>query len=146
MKKELLKIIQNENEQLFIQTDDSLFLVQIPYLNELKKAVDDNIMFLPNKIKKTSINKLFKFPKNRIPISNKYKIIEIKDILILHELNEFELFAILKEKNNEKEINRITVKNSSYGDVNIINNLTSFNDIFRQKKKLILKMMNLTLN
>ena len=135
-KKELLKIIQNENEQLFIQTDDSLFLVQIPYLNELKKAVDDNMMFLPNKIKKTSINKLFKYPNNRIPISNKYKIIEIKDILILPELKEFELFAILKEKNNEKEIKRIIVKSSSYGDVNIINNSTSFNDIFRQKKKI----------
>ena len=135
-KKELLKIIQNENEQLFIQTDDSLFLVQIPYLNELKKAVDDNMMFLPNKIKKTSINKLFKYPNNRIPISNKYKIIEIKDILILPELKEFELFAILKEKNNEKEIKRIIVKSSSYGDVNIINNSTSFNDIFRKKKKI----------
>ena len=135
-KKELIKIIQNENEQLFIQTDDSLFLVQIPYLNELKKAVDDNMMFLPNKIKKTSINKLFKYPNNRIPISNKYKIIEIKDILILPELKEFELFAILKEINNEKEIKRIIVKSSSYGDVNIINNSTSFNDIFRQKKKI----------
>ena len=140
-KKELLKIIQNNNEQLFIQTDDSLFFVQIPYLNELKKAIDDNIMFIPNKIKRTSIVKLFKWNKNnnnnnKLFLSKNYKIIEINDILILPELKELELFAILKEKNDEKEIKKAIVKKSCYGNINIVNDLTTFNDIFKPKKKI----------
>ena len=141
IKKELLKIIQNNNEQLFIQTEDSLFLVQIPYLNELKKAIDDNIMFIPNKIKRTSIDKLFKWNKNNNNKNNlfnlkNYKIIEINDILILPELKELELFAILKEKNDEKEINKAIVKKSSFGNINIVNDLTKFNDIFKPKKNI----------
>ena len=141
IKKELLKIIQNNNEQLFIQTEDSLFLVQIPYLNELKKAIDDNIMFIPNKIKRTSIDKLFKWNKNNNNKNNlfnlkNYKIIEINDILILPELKELELFAILKEKNDEKEIKKAIVKKSGFGNINIVNDLTKFNDIFKPKKKI----------
>ena len=143
IKKDLLKIIQYENQQLFIKTDDSLFLVQIPYLNELKKAVDDNMMFIPNKIKKTSITKLFRWNKDNNKYYNKNKNIEIKDILILPELRLLYIFGILKEKikvkeyerETVKEVKKIVIKESNFTDINVINNLTKFNDIFKPKKK-----------
>ena len=127
VQKNLIKIIQYENQQLFIKTDDSLFLVQIPYLNELKKAVDDNIMFIPNKIKKTSITKLFKWNKEIKIIKNKNKILEIKDILIIPELRLLYIFGFFNEK--------IIIKKSNFNSVNIINNLTKFKDIFKPKKE-----------
>ena len=143
--KNLIKIIQYENEQLFIKTNDSLFLVQIPYLNELKKAVDDNLMFIPNKIKKTSLNKIFKWNqenKNAL-LFNYNKIIEIKDILIIPELKKICIFGILKEKikvkefGNEtiKEIKRVIIKESKYKDINNILNKVKFNEIFKPNKK-----------
>ena len=143
IKKDLLKIIQYENQQLFIKTDDSLFLVQIPYLNELKKAVDDNIMFIPNKVKKTSIIKLFKWNIDNNKYNNRNKNIEIKDILIIPELRVLYIFGILKEKikvkeyerETVKEIKKIVIKESNFKDINVINNLTKFNDIFKPKKK-----------
>ena len=143
IKKDLLKIIQYENQQLFIKTDDSLFLVQIPYLNELKKAVDDNIMFIPNKVKKTSITKLFKWNIDNNKYNNRNKNIEIKDILIIPELRVLYIFGILKEKikvkeyerETVKEIKKIVIKESNFNDINVINNLTKFNDIFKPKKK-----------
>ena len=143
IKKDLLKIIQYENQQLFIKTDDSLFLVQIPYLNELKKAVDDHIMFIPNKIKKTSITKLFKWNKDNIKYNNRNKNIEIKDILIIPELRLLYIFGILKEKiklkeyerETVKEVKKIVIKESNFKDINVINNLTKFDDIFKPKKK-----------
>ena len=143
IKKDLLKIIQYENQQLFIKTDDSLFLVQIPYLNELKKAVDDNIMFIPNKVKKTSITKLFKWNIDNNKYNNRNKNIEIKDILIIPELRVLYIFGILKEKikvkeyerETVKEIKKIVIKESNFKDINVINNLTKFNDIFKPKKK-----------
>ena len=127
VQKDLIKIIQYENQQLFIKTDDSLFLVQIPYLNELKKAVDDNIMFIPNKIKKTSITKLFKWNKEIKKIKNTNKILEIKDILIIPELRLLYIFGFFNEK--------IIIKKSNFNSVNIINNLTKFKDIFKPKKE-----------
>jgi len=143
IKKDLLKIIQYENQQLFIKTDDSLFLVQIPYLNELKKAVDDNIMFIPNKVKKTSITKLFKWNIDNNKYNNRNKNIEIKDILIIPELRVLYIFGILKEKikvkeyerETVKEIKKIVIKESNFKDIKVINNLTKFNDIFKPKKK-----------
>ena len=143
IKKDLLKIIQYENQQLFIKTDDSLFLVQIPYLNELKKAVDDNIMFIPNKVKKTSITKLFKWNIDNNKYNNRNKNIEIKDILIIPELRILYIFGILKEKikvkeyerETVKEIKKIIIKESNFKDIKVINNLTKFNDIFKPKKK-----------
>ena len=143
IKKDLLKIIQYENQQLFIKTDDSLFLVQIPYLNELKKAVDDNIMFIPNKVKKTSITKLFKWNIDNNKYNNRNKNIEIKDILIIPELRVLYIFGILKEKikvkeyerETVKEIKKIIIKESNFKDIKVINNLTKFNDIFKPKKK-----------
>ena len=143
IKKDLLKIIQYENQQLFIKTDDSLFLVQIPYLNELKKAVDDNIMFIPNKVKKTSITKLFKWNIDNNKYNNRNKNIEIKDILIIPELRVLYIFGILKEKikvkeyerETVKEIKKIVIKESNFKDINVKNNLTKFNDIFKPKKK-----------
>ena len=143
IKKDLLKIIQYENQQLFIKTDDSLFLVQIPYLNELKKAVDDNIMFIPNKVKKTSITKLFKWNIDNNKYNNRNKNIEIKDILIIPELRVLYIFGILKEKikvkeyerETVKEIKKIIIKESNFKDIKVIYNLTKFNDIFKPKKK-----------
>ena len=143
IKKDLLKIIQYENQQLFIKTDDSLFLVQIPYLNELKKAVDDNIMFIPNKVKKTSITKLFKWNIDNNKYNNRNKNIEIKDILIIPELRVLYIFGILKEKikvkeyerETVKEIKKIVIKESNFKGIKVINNLTKFNDIFKPKKK-----------
>ena len=138
-KKDLIKIIQYENQELFIKTNDSLFLVQIPYLNELKKAVEENIMFIPNKIRKTSITKLFKWNKEIYKLNIKNKIIEIKNILIIPELRLLYIFGILKEKIEEfgrgiKEIRTIIIKKSSFKNTNIINNLTKFKDIFKPKK------------
>ena len=138
----LIKMVQYNNDQLYIKTSDSLFLVQIPYLNELKKAVDDNIMFIPNKIKKTSINKLFKWNTNN-NVMNKSKTIDIKDILIIPELRKLLIFGILKEKikvkEHEKEvkkiINKVVIKESNYmTNDNFLNN-AKFKDIFQPDKR-----------
>ena len=121
IEKDLIKIIQYENEQLFIKTYDSLYLVQIPYLNELKKAVEDNIMFIPNKMKKTSITKLIKWD------NNKNKVLHISDILIIPELNKLYIFSLFKEK--------IIVKDYDYKDIHTVSNIVKFKDIINNEKK-----------
>ena len=118
---DLIKIIQYENEQLFIKANDSLYLIQIPYLNELKKAVEDNIMFIPNKMRKTSITKLIKWD------NNKNKILNINDILIIPELSKLYIFSLLKEK--------IIVKDYDYKDIHTVSNIIKYKDILKKGKK-----------
>ena len=119
--KDLIKIIQYENEQLFLKTNDSLYLIRIPYLNELKKAVEDNIMFIPNKMKKTSITKLLKWD------NNKNKVIKINDILIIPDLYKLYIFSIIKDK--------MTVKDYDYNNIINETKIAKFKDIFKEEKK-----------
>ena len=119
--KDLFKIIQYENEQLFLKTNDSLYLIRIPYLNELKKAVEDNIMFIPNKMKKTSITKLLKWD------NNKNKVIKINDILIIPDLYKLYIFSIIKDK--------MIVKDYDYNNIINETKIAKFKDIFKEEKK-----------
>ena len=119
--KDLIKIIQYENEQLFLKTNDSLYLIGIPYLNELKKAVEDNIMFIPNKMKKTSITKLLKWD------NNKNKVIKINDILIIPDLYKLYIFSIIKDK--------MIVKDYDYNNIINETKIAKFKDIFKEEKK-----------
>ena len=119
--KDLIKIIQYENEQLFLKSNDSLYLIRIPYLNELKKAVEDNIMFIPNKMKKTSITKLLKWD------NNKNKVIKINDILIIPDLYKLYIFSIIKDK--------MIVKDYDYNNIINETKIAKFKDIFKEEKK-----------
>ena len=119
--KDLIKIIQYENEQLFLKTNDNLYLIRIPYLNELKKAVEDNIMFIPNKMKKTSITKLLKWD------NNKNKVIKINDILIIPDLYKLYIFSIIKDK--------MIVKDYDYNNIINETKIAKFKDIFKEEKK-----------
>ena len=119
--KDLFKIIQYENEQLFLKSNDSLYLIRIPYLNELKKAVEDNIMFIPNKMKKTSITKLLKWD------NNKNKVIKINDILIIPDLYKLYIFSIIKDK--------MIVKDYDYNNIINETKIDKFKDIFKEEKK-----------
>ena len=119
--KDLIKIIQYENEQLFLKTNGNLYLIRIPYLNELKKAVEDNIMFIPNKMKKTSITKLLKWD------NNKNKVIKINDILIIPDLYKLYIFSIIKDK--------MTVKDYDYNNIINETKIAKFKDIFKEEKK-----------
>lgn len=119
--KDLFKIIQYENEQLFLKTNDNLYLIRIPYLNELKKAVEDNIMFIPNKMKKTSITKLLKWD------NNNNKVIKINDILIIPDLYKLYIFSIIKDK--------MIVKDYDYNNIINETKIAKFKDIFKEEKK-----------
>ena len=132
--KDLIKIIQYENEQLFLKTSDSLYLIRIPYLNELKKAVEDNIMFIPNKMKKTSITKLLKWD------NNKNKVIKINDILIIPDLYKLYIFSIIKDK--------MIVKDYDYNNIINETKIAKFKDIFKEEKKenYIDDILNIKLN
>ena len=132
--KDLIKIIQYENEQLFLKTNDSLYLIRIPYLNELKKAVEDNIMFIPNKMKKTSITKLLKWD------NNKNKVIKINDILIIPDLYKLYIFSIIKDK--------MIVKDFDYNNIINETKIAKFKDIFKEEKKenYIDDILNIKLN
>ena len=135
---DLFKFLQYENNKLFIKTNDSLYLVQIPYLNDFKKAVEDNIMFIPNKMKKTSINKILTWN------NNKNKVIKINDILIMPELHKFYIFAIFKEKiiekkqypiENIKETKKIVIKDMNFKDPLINSDKMKFKDIYKTEQK-----------
>ena len=132
--KDLIKIIQYENEQLFLKTNDNLYLIRIPYLNELKKAVEDNIMFIPNKMKKTSITKLLKWD------NNKNKVIKINDILIIPDLYKLYIFSIIKDK--------MIVKDFDYNNIINETKIAKFKDIFKEEKKenYIDDILNIKLN
>ena len=135
---DLLKFLQYENNKLFIKTNDSLYFVQIPYLNDFKKEVEDNIMFIPNKMKKTSINKILTWN------NNKNKVIKINDILIMPELHKFYIFAIFKEKiiekkqypiENIKETKKIVIKDMNFKDPLINSDKMKFKDIYKTEQK-----------
>ena len=132
--KDLFKIIQYENEQLFLKTNDNLYLIRIPYLNELKKAVEDNIMFIPNKMKKTSITKLLKWD------NNKNKVIKINDILIIPDLYKLYIFSIIKDK--------MIVKDYDYNNIINETKIAKFKDIFKEEKKenYVNDILNIKLN
>ena len=125
---DLIKLFQYDNEQLYIKTNDSLYLIQIPYLNEFKKVFEDNIMFIPNKMKKTSINKILKWNNNK---NNNNKVILINDILIIPQLKKLYIFSIIKEKNARKAI----VKDYDYNNIYNNSTITKFKDILHQEKK-----------
>ena len=94
--KEKLKINQYNNEEIFVQTKNNLFLIKIPYLNKLKIISEEKLKDIPNKINKTNIIKLFKWDNDKN--KNKEKSIYIGDILIVPDLKKLFVFGILKEK------------------------------------------------
>ena len=78
-------------------------------------------MFIPNKMRKTSITKLIKWD------NNKNKILNINDILIIPELSKLYIFSLLKEK--------IIVKDYDYKDIHTVSNIIKYKDILKKGKK-----------
>ena len=94
--KDKVKIQQYNNEELYIKTNNGLFWVKIPYLNNLKTVSEEKFNDIPNKMNKTTIIKLFKW--NNDNNKNKKKSININDILIIPHFQKLFIFAILKEQ------------------------------------------------
>ena len=129
--KKKFKIIQYNNEELFIKTQNDLFLIKIPYLNSLKTIAEEKLKDIPNKMNKTIIIKLFKWNNDKNQI--KQKSINICDILIIPELKKLFIFGILKEK--------IVKKNEKKEDNYIFSNLLKENKESKYiKEKIILKI------
>ena len=109
--KEKIKIFQYMNESLFIKTENSLFLIKIPYLNKMKTIAEEKLKDIPNKMNRTSIIKLFKWNNNinnnnmnNINHNNKIiKTINVEDILIEPNNKKLYIFGILKEQKKEEE-------------------------------------------
>lgn len=102
--KDPIKIMQHDNKELYIKTKNSLFLVKIPYLDSLKKIAEENLKYLPNKMNKISVVKLFKWnnEKNEDRNNQKPKSINVCDILIVPDFKRMFVFGILKEKEDKK--------------------------------------------
>ena len=102
--KDHIKIMQYNNEELYIKTKNSLFLVKIPYLDSLKKISEENLKDLPNKMNKISVVKLFKWNNDKIGNRNnqKKKSIKFSDILIIPDFKRMFVLGILKETIKEK--------------------------------------------
>ena len=140
--KDNLKIIQYNNEELFIQTNNSLFLMKIPYLNSLKKVAEENLKYIPSKMNRISIIKLFKWNNNE---QNKKKSIKIADILIVPQFKKIFIFGILKEE--KKAFGQVSFGGGSNTDISLTlkikekefikeeqkSDFTKFNNILDQK-------------
>ena len=119
--KEKIKIKQYNNEEIFIKTNDSLFFVKLPYLNNLKTVSEEKLIDIPNKMNKTTIIKIFKW--NNEKKNQKTKSININDILILPEFRRLFIFAILEEnikgeahgsRRNVKIVRTLKIKEKNY--------------------------------
>ena len=126
--KNRMEIFQYDNEELFAKTENSLFLIKIPYLNKLKTIAEENIRDLPNKMIKTKIIKLFKW-KNNID-KEKEKIVELKDILIIANFKKLFIFGILKENlKAPKPTLTLKIKEKNLPNEDEKTDLSNFNNI-----------------
>ena len=148
--KEKIKIMQYNNEELFIKTQNDLFVIKIPYLNNLKTIAEERLKDIPNKMNRTNIIKLFKW--NNDKNQNKKKSININDILIIPDFKKLFIFGILKEKiakekngganlfmrqpkeNKETKENIILkIKEKSYSEEEKNSDLSNFKNILKEK-------------
>ena len=148
--KEKIKIKQYNNEEIFIKTNNSLFFVKIPYLNNLKTASEEKLMDLPNKMNKTTIIKLFKW--NNEKKNQATKSININDILILPEFQRLFIFAILEEKikeeaygskRNVKIVRTLKIKEKNYIEVVKKADFSQFGNILSEKTEFDSKIIEI---
>lgn len=133
--KEKLKINQYNNEEIFVQTKNNLFLIKIPYLNKLKIISEEKLKDIPNKINKTNIIKLFKWDNDKN--KNKEKSIYIGDILIVPDLKKLFVFGILKEKEmssfSKKDKLTLKIKEKDYSEEEKKSEYSNFKNILTEK-------------
>ena len=133
-----IKIFQYNNEELFIKTQNSLFLIKIPYLNKLKTIAEENIKDIPNKMYKTNIIKLLKWKNEQDEKKKKKekeeKYINLKDILIIPDLQKLLIFGILIENNKFSPVLHYTlkIKEKNYSEEEKKTDLSNFNNILNQ--------------
>ena len=128
--KEKIKIMQYNNEELYIKTKNSLFLIKIPYLNSLKTVAEEQFKNVPNKMNKTTIIKLLKW-NNQNKNKNKIKSINICDILIVPELKKSFIFGILEEKKSLSLT--LKIKEKYFLEDVKKSDLSNFNNILKEK-------------
>ena len=151
--KQKIKIMQYNNEELIIKTQNSLFLIKIPYLNKLKTIAEEQLKDIPNKMNKTTIIKLFKWNNDKNQNRNQKKSINICDILIVPDLKQLLVFGILREKKEKKEKNNafgysydqkqkapsfeichtLKIKEKKYDEEEKKSDLSKFNNILNEK-------------
>ena len=133
--KEKLKINQYNNEEIFVQTKNNLFLIKIPYLNKLKIISEEKLKDIPNKINKTNIIKLFKWDNDKN--KNKEKSIYIGDILIVPDLKKLYVFGVLKEKEmssfSKKDKLTLKIKEKDYSEEEKKSEYSNFKNILTEK-------------
>ena len=113
--KKRILINHYNNNELYIQTSNSLFHLNFPYLNDLKTIAEENINYYPNKILKTSIIKLLKWSNNQQEnYPKEKKSINIINVLNIPKFQKFFVFALLCERKdiNENKINKAVNKTS----------------------------------
>lgn len=134
--KENIKIMQYNNQELYIKTKNSLFLVKIPYLDNLKRVSEQNLKDLPNKMNKSSVIKLFKWnnEKNegRNVINPKQKSIKISDILIVPEFKRMFVFGILSSHGSKA---KLIIKEKEFKNESEKSDLSQFNNILSLKSE-----------
>ena len=144
-----IKITQHDNKELYIKTNNSLFLVKIPYLDSLKKIAEEKLKDLPNKMNKISVVKLFKWNNEQNEGSNnqkpKTKSIKVGDILIIPDFKRMFVFGILKEiiiekepytkKIEKKEVYTLKIKEKEFMRESQQSDLSEFNNILSLKSE-----------
>ena len=131
--KEKVKIFQYINENIFIRTKNSLFLIKIPYLNNMKTIAEEQIKDLGNKMKRTTIIKLFKW-NNKIN-NNATKSINIKDILVEPNNKKLYIFGFLTEKEKKEQViikNTLKIKEMNFVDEKTFD-LSRYDNILNEK-------------
>ena len=131
-----IKILQYYNEEFFVITNNSLYLIKIPYLNTFREIYEKNATFFVNKMIKTSVIKILKWDnsKNNSNRNNdkEKKYFFIKDFLILNaKYKKIYLFGILQSATDRKEKLNLLIEEKDYSKQKL--DLFKLNDILKIK-------------